>query len=203
MKKFGYAECVPGPGTSCQACHKGKKTCDTDDHLFAANPDVRRAFHDWKNYCTEQHANNDSHISVRGTYGTIEGKPTKGTHHRFNATFHRLRRAFEDVLAAAETEQIAASPFRTARARERIRDGTDDRAPATELDVFALAPATPSHRRSGAADARVTALAQAAANAFGQVGRRADHTDRRLDGIEDIMGGIAVSSSMSVSGPVT
>jgi hypothetical protein len=133
----------------------------------------------------------------------IEGKPTKSTHHRFNTTFHRLRRAFEDVLAAAEAEQIAASLFRTVRAHERICDGTADCAPVTELDAFALAPATPSHHRSSAADARVTALAQAAANTFGQVGQHANHTDQHLDGIKGIMGGIAVSSSMSLSSPVT
>jgi hypothetical protein len=72
-------------------------------------------------------------------YGTIEGKPTKGTHYRFNTTFHYLRRAFEDVLAAAKAEQIAVSPFRTTRTRECICDGTADRALAIELDAFTLA----------------------------------------------------------------
>jgi hypothetical protein len=106
-----------------------------------------------------------------------EGKPTKGTHHRFNTTFHCLRCAFEDVLAAAEVEQIMVSPLRTAYTRERIRDGTADHAPVIELDVFTLAPMILSYCRSGTADARVTALAQAAVNVFGQVGQCADHTD--------------------------
>lgn len=205
MAKFGHCVCVAGPGRGCAPCHKGKKTCVFDDHLFAKHPELRRALRDWKLFCDRSHAGGDTHIAKRGTYGTIEGAPTKGTHHKFNDEFHTLRRRFEDLLEAAQQDGVAPTPYRTSA--KLAQDGSSPGGNAVGQDMGALMSFqnTPSRSRNAAQNVGLMQLAGATQTAFREVSAQrqqdASLLSRRLDRMEEAQerssNRIAVSCSFS------
>lgn len=160
--------------------------CVVESSIFARHGAVRRAFRNWATYCRELAANNNAHITTKGTYRANKEKPYKGTYPKFSTNFYRLRRAFKIARDVAHNSPVPPTPVRS-RALEGEPISPVSNALAMPgsfgLDSFPQY-GTPGRGREAQTQNQLRQLMGAAAAEFGAVNGRvrelADETQRGL-----------------------